>query len=152
MSYCHHLASVVCKLFQTLTRRTPEDLPHPNLAYLFISICATILSFGFLICQRTWPPWLKIEHRGKLQFFAYNSKMVTDIKFVQRIKSVQNLKIYLPWNFQEDPTTDVGVIALFLDFFIILHLFSLISWKLYKIFQKFKLHLIKHIKIYISCN
>ena len=24
--------------------------------------------------QPRWPPWLKIEHRGKIQFLAYNSK------------------------------------------------------------------------------
>ena len=58
----------------------------------------------------------KIEHRGKLQFFANNSKMATDIKIMTEGKSVQHLKIYRPWNFQEDPTTDVGVIALFLIF------------------------------------
>ena len=30
--------------------------------------------FYFLFRQKTWPPWLKIKHRGKMQFTAYISK------------------------------------------------------------------------------
>jgi len=35
---------------------------------------------GVLICQKTWPPLLKIEHRVKLQFLPNNLKTVTDIR------------------------------------------------------------------------
>ena len=30
--------------------------------------------FYLLFRQKTWPPWLKIEHRGKMQFLGYISK------------------------------------------------------------------------------
>ena len=142
------MASVVCRpssvvrrpssvvrrpTFQKSSSLKPLGQMLPNLVGLFYSMSFTNLSFGFLIRQKTWPPLLKIEHRGKLQFFANYSKTVTDIKILAEGKSDQHDKIYLPWNFQEDPTSRVGVIALFLIFLGILHFWSSISWKLNKI-------------------
>ena len=45
-----------------------------NLAWLFLSISCTKCVLRFLICQKTWLPLLKIEHRGQMQFLAYISK------------------------------------------------------------------------------
>jgi len=53
--------------------------------------------WGFWIRQQTWPPLLKIEHRGKLQFLSNNSKTVTDIKNLAGGKNDQHLKIYPPF-------------------------------------------------------
>ena len=45
-----------------------------NLTWLFLSISCTKCALRFLIRQKTWPPLLKIEHRGQMQFLAYISK------------------------------------------------------------------------------
>jgi hypothetical protein len=46
--------------------------------------------------QQRWPPWLKIEHRGKMQFFAYNSKTKAFRANLTGSKIVNQVKIYLP--------------------------------------------------------
>jgi hypothetical protein len=52
--------------------------------------------WGFWMRQQTWPPLLKIEHMGKLQFLSNKSKTVTDIKNLAGSKDDQLLKIYPP--------------------------------------------------------
>ena len=50
---------------------------------------------------------------GKLLFFGNNSKSIADIKNLTWGKNVQHDEIYLPSNFEENPITRFGVIALF---------------------------------------
>ena len=123
-------SSVGVNIFQTLTPLTPQVQWLWNLAQLFISIGSIKLAWGFLIRRKTWPPWLKIEHRGKLQFLANNSKTVTDIKNLTWGRIVQNDKIYLSWNFDANPNTHVGVIALFSSNFQNFHILDLLFRKL----------------------
>ena len=46
----------------------------PNLATIIIRVSSLKIVSGDPAKQPRWPPWLKIEHRGKMQFLAYNSK------------------------------------------------------------------------------
>ena len=62
-----------------------------NLVWCYFRVSSIELMWGFLIRQKTWPPWLKIEHRGKLQFFANNSKTATDIKILARATDIKIL-------------------------------------------------------------
>ena len=67
-------------------------------------------------------------------------------------KNVQNVKIYLPGNFEVNPITHFGVIALFYQIFKILILFVLY----FKIYKRYMLSLncknVHHVEIYLPCN
>jgi hypothetical protein len=67
---------------------------------------------GDAMHQPTWPLLLKIEHMVKLQVLGNNSKTV-NIKNLTWGKNDQHVKIYLPWNFEVNLITHLGVIALF---------------------------------------
>ena len=49
-----------------------------------------------MIYQQTWSPLLKIEHRGQMQFLAYNSKTKAFRANLTWDKIVYQVKIYLP--------------------------------------------------------
>ena len=51
----------------------------PNLAIIIIGVSSLKNVSGSPPNQPRWPPWLKIEHRGKMQFLAYNSKTVVGL-------------------------------------------------------------------------
>jgi len=56
--------------------------------------------------SKTWPPLLKIEHRGQTAFFFANiSKNVTFSQNLAEDNIVQLDKVHLCWNFQKDPWT-----------------------------------------------
>ena len=68
---------------------------------------------GDAVHQPTWALLLKIEHMVKLQVLGNNSKTVNNIKNLTWGKNDQHIKIYLPCNFEVNPITHFGVIALF---------------------------------------
>ena len=45
-----------------------------NLATIIIGVSSLKIVSSDPANQPRWPPWLKIEHRGKMQFWAYNLK------------------------------------------------------------------------------
>ena len=86
---------------------------NPNLA----TIIFRVSSLKNVSCDPTiksrWPPWLKIEHRGKMQFLAYNSKTKAFRANPTWGKIVYQMKIYLLYNFQINLTTHCWVAAPF---------------------------------------
>ena len=64
-------------------------------------------------------------------------------------KNVQNIKIYLPCNFEVNPSTHFGVIAL-------LHQILIVFFLYFKIFKRQMLSLnckhVQYVKIYLPCN
>ena len=61
-SYCPFLTFLI--LF--VSKSSPLvilDKLEPNLVWLFLWVSCIELIWGFLICQKTWQPLLKIEHR-----------------------------------------------------------------------------------------
>ena len=64
------------------------------------------------LAHRTeWPPWLKIEHGGKMHILAYNSKTKAFRANLTWGKIVYQVKIYLPSNFQMNRTTCCWVLC-----------------------------------------
>ena len=79
VSFCHHSASVVVccrKLFQKSSPRKPLNGFASNLVAMIYGVLATKIPHFKLICQKTWPPLLKIEHNPKNAVFAYFSVIV----------------------------------------------------------------------------
>ena len=71
------------KLFSSDTTLPKE----PNLVWMFLRVFCIEFMWGFLICWKTWPLLLKIEHRGVIQkFFTCISKTVRLTKFWHRVK------------------------------------------------------------------
>ena len=75
VNYCHHLASVVCKLF-TFQASSPKPLGRlePNLAGMFIGWSSTKLLFFVLVGYSIWLPgpiicsdWLKFQRSSSLK-------------------------------------------------------------------------------------
>ena len=68
----------------------------PNLATIIIGISSLKSVSGDPTNQPRWPPWLKIEHRGQMQFLAYNSEAEAFRANLTRGKIVHQVKIYQP--------------------------------------------------------
>jgi hypothetical protein len=68
----------------------------PKLATINIDVSSLKFVFFYPANQPRWPPWLKIEHRGKMQFLAYISKTKAFRANLTRGKIVYLVKIYLP--------------------------------------------------------
>ena len=75
VNYCHHLASVVCKLF-TFQASSPKPLGRlePNLAGMFLGWSSTKLLFFVLVGYSIWLPgpimcsnWLKFQRSSSLK-------------------------------------------------------------------------------------
>ena len=75
VNYCHHLASVVCKLF-TFQASSPKPLGQlePNLAGMFLGWSSTKLLFFVPVGYSTWLPgpiicsdWLKFQRSSSLK-------------------------------------------------------------------------------------
>ena len=75
VNYCHHLASVVCKLF-TFQASSPKPLGQlePNLAGMFFGWSSTKLLFFVPVGYSTWLPgpiicsdWLKFQRSSSLK-------------------------------------------------------------------------------------
>ena len=66
MSFSHHLASVVCKLLQKSSPLKLLGQISPNLATIIIRVSSLKNVSNDPANQLRWPPWLKIEHRGKM--------------------------------------------------------------------------------------
>ena len=75
VNYCHHLASVVCKLF-TFQASSPKPLGRlePNLAGMFLGWSSTRLLFFVLVGYSIWLPglimcsdWLKFQRSSSLK-------------------------------------------------------------------------------------
>ena len=75
ISYCHHLASVVCKLF-TFQASSPKPLGRlePNLAGMFLGWSSTNLLFFVPVGYSIWLPgpiicsdWLKFQRSSSLK-------------------------------------------------------------------------------------
>jgi hypothetical protein len=66
------------------------------LATIIIGVSSLKIVSGDPVNQPRWPPWLKIEHRGKMQFLAYNSKTKAFRAILTWGKIVYQVKIYLP--------------------------------------------------------
>ena len=114
VSYCHHLASVVRrKHFQKSSPLKVLDQWKPNSVWIITRVSSFKIVSGDAVHQPTWPLLQKIEHMVKLQVFGNNSKTVNNIKNLTLGKNDQNIKIYLPCNFEVNLITHLGVIALF---------------------------------------
>ena len=116
MSYCHHLASVVVirrKLFQKSSPLKVLDHWKPNLVRIITRVSSFKIVSGDAVHQPTWPLLIKIEHMVKVQVLGNNSKTVNNIKNLIWGQNDQHSKIYLPYNFEVNLITHVGVIALF---------------------------------------
>ena len=85
---------------------------------MFFGLSCIELMWGFLIRLKTWPPLLKIEHRGQTVVFHIYLQLNSDIG-----KSVQHDEIYLCSNFGFKLFSHVGDIALFQLFLLFLMLF-----------------------------
>ena len=113
VSYCHHLASVVCrKRFQKSSPLKVLNQWKPKLVWIITRVSSFKKVSGDAVHQPTWLLLLKIEHMVKLQVLGNNSKTVNNIKIWQG-KNVQRVKIYPPCNFEVNPITHFGVISLF---------------------------------------
>ena len=75
VNYCHHLASVVCKLF-TFQASSPKPLGRlePNLAGMFLGWSSTKLLFFVPVGYSIWLPgpiicsdWLKFQRSSSLK-------------------------------------------------------------------------------------
>ena len=105
--------SVRRKLFQKSSPLKLLDQLYPNLVWIITRVFSLKNVSGDGMHQSTWPLLLKIEDMVKLQVFGNNSETVSNIKNLTWDKNVQHVKIYLPWNFEVNPITHFGVIALF---------------------------------------
>ena len=79
VNYCHHLASVVCKLF-TFQAFSPKPLGllEPNLAGMFLGWSSTKLLFFVPVGYSTWLPgpiicsvWLKFQRSSSLKLMNW---------------------------------------------------------------------------------
>ena len=79
VNYCHHLASVVCKLF-TFQTSSPKPLGQlePNLAGMFLGWSSTNFLFFVSVGYSTWPPgpiiysdWLKFQRSSSLKLMNW---------------------------------------------------------------------------------
>jgi hypothetical protein len=79
VNYCHHLASVVCKLF-TFQVSSPKPLGRlePNLAGMFLGWSSTKLLFFVPVGYSIWPPgpiicsdWLKFQRSSSLKLMNW---------------------------------------------------------------------------------
>jgi hypothetical protein len=75
VNYCHHLASVVCKLFTfQASSPKPQGQLEPNLAGMFLGWSSTKLLFFVPVGYSTWLPgpiicsdWLKFQRSSSLK-------------------------------------------------------------------------------------
>ena len=79
VNYCHHLASVVCKLF-TFQASSPKSLGQlePNLAGMFLGWSSTKSLFFVPVRYSTWLPgpiicsdWLKFQRSSSLKLMNW---------------------------------------------------------------------------------
>jgi hypothetical protein len=79
VNYCHHLASVVCKLF-TFQASSPKPLGRlePNLAGMFLGWSSTKLLFFIPVGYSIWLPgpiicsdWLKFQRSSSLKLMNW---------------------------------------------------------------------------------
>ena len=79
VNYCHHLASVVCKLF-TFQASSPKSLGRlePNLAGMFLGWSSTKLLFFVPVGYSIWLPrpiicsdWLKFQRSSSLKLMNW---------------------------------------------------------------------------------
>ena len=94
-----------CNLLQKSSPLKLLGQIEPNLATIIIGVSSLKIVSGDPANQPRWPPWLKIEHRGKHSFWIINLKP----KHLKQIwlgsNIVHKVKIYLLWNFQTNQTT-----------------------------------------------
>ena len=79
VSFSHHLASGVrhclaSLLFTKIFSSETTESNLTNLGHNQFLVCGLKNVSGDPVNQPRWPPWLKIDNRGKMQFLAYNSK------------------------------------------------------------------------------
>ena len=75
VNYCHHLASVVCKLFTfQASSPKPQGRLEPNLAGMFLGCSSTKLLFFVPVGYSIWLPgpiicsdWLKFQRSSSLK-------------------------------------------------------------------------------------
>jgi hypothetical protein len=101
------------KLFQKSFPLKVLDQWKPNLVWIITRVFSLNIVPVDTVHQPTWPLLLKIEHMVKLQVLGNNSKTVNNIKNLTWDKNDQHIKIYLPWNFEVNLITHLGVIALY---------------------------------------
>ena len=97
-NYCHHLVSVVCKLF-TFQASSPKPLGQlePNLAGMFLGWSSTKFLFFVPVGYSTWLPgpiicsdWLKFQRSSSLKLMNWlnpNCKwMIIGMSFTKKSK------------------------------------------------------------------
>ena len=67
-------------------------------------------------------------------------------------KNVQHVKIYLPCNFEVNPNTHFGVLAIFSSNFQNFNTFCPLFQKLQEIDVEYNCKNLHHVKIYLPCN
>ena len=77
-NYCHHLASVVCKLFTFQASPKPQGQLEPNLAGMFLGWSSTNFLFFVPVGYSTWLPgpiiwsdWLKFQRSSSLKLMNW---------------------------------------------------------------------------------
>ena len=118
------------KLFQKSSPLKVQDQWKQNLVWIITKVSSFKIVSGDAVHQPTWPLLLKIEHIVKLQVLGNNSKTVNNIRNLTCGKNDQHSKIYLPYNFEVNLITHLGVIALFSSNFLNFNTFRLIFQKL----------------------
>ena len=132
VSYCHHLASVVVvrrKLFQKSSPLKLLDQLKPNLVWIITMVSS------FKIVSGDAPTNMAVVSKnrtyGKIAgFWVITQKPVNNIRNLTWDENDQHSKIYLPWNFEVNMITYLGVIALFFIKFKNFNTFPLIFQKL----------------------
>jgi hypothetical protein len=78
VNYCHHLASVVCKIFTFQASPKPLGQLEPNLAGMFLGWSSTKLLFFVPVGHSTWLPgpiicsdWLKFQRSSSLKLMNW---------------------------------------------------------------------------------
>ena len=89
VNYCHHLASVVCKLFTfQASSPKPQGRLEPNLAGMFLGWSSTKLLFFVPVGYSIWLPgpiicsdWLKFQRSSSLKLMNWLNPNFTKFLF-----------------------------------------------------------------------
>ena len=124
---------IFSNLLQKFSLLKPLGQIYPNLATIIFGVSSLKNVSGDPANQPRWPPRLKIEHKGKMQFLAYNSKTKAFRANLTWGGIVKQVRIYLPWNFQMNRITLCWVAAPELVILRKFCCFWLLSWILLQI-------------------
>ena len=123
VNYCHHLVSVVCKLF-TFQASSPKPLDQlePNLAGMFLGWSSTKFLFFVPVRYSTWLPgplicsdWLKFQRSSSLKLMNW---LNPNCKWMIIGMSFTKFLFFMPiWNPRWPPSQEIrGLSVEFVDY------------------------------------